>query len=583
MATIAAEEPILERPRGRLDPVPAALIALTILGSGAVLGLLAIVFWLSFTAGTPGDPVLVYTLEHYRAMFLDGFTYRVLGNTILFSAVTLLTSFALALPMAWLMERTDFPGKPVVFTLMTTALLIPSFAVSLGWVFLLHPKIGIVNQAVMGLFALQDAPFDASNIGAMGVIEGLNLTPLAFIMIAVTLRAMDPALEEAAAISGAKPWQIVVRVTLRVLWPGLLAAAIYIAMIGFAAFDVPAILGLTRRIFTFSTYVFWVLTPSEGAPEYGNVASLSVIMVALAAVLSWAYRRAQRQAPKYAVVTGKSYRPRIAALGKGRLAALCFVALYFVVAQLLPLIMLGWVSLLPYLQTPSAAALGAISLRNFTNLPQALLWRATTNTATLMILVPTLTLVLSVAISWVVLRTKIVGRFWFDFLAFLPLAIPAIVFSVAALLLALFVLRGVVPLYGTIWILVIVYVVARLSYGTRMTNSALIQIHKELEESAQICGAATFGVLRSVLLPLLAPSLAYAWIWIALLTYRELTLPVVISTSSNLPFAYLVWGFVQASSYGSAAAASLIMLALMAPVLLAYWLVARRAGMIAPR
>lgn len=583
VATIAAEKPIARWQRWRVDPVAAGMVALTVLGTGAVLGLLVIVLWLSFTEGTPGDPLLVYTLDHYRAMFLDGFTYRVLGNTILFSAVTLFVSFTLALPMAWLMERTDFPGKPVVFTLMTMALLIPSFAISLGWVFLLHPKIGIVNQALIALFALDEAPFDVSNIAAMGVIEGMNLTPLAFIMIAVVLRAMDPALEEAAAICGARPWQIVARVTLRVLWPGLLAAAIYVAMIGFAAFDVPAILGLTRRIFTFSTYVFWVLTPSEGAPEYGNVASLSVIMVALAAILSWAYRRTQLQAPKYVVVTGKAYRPRIAMLGKWRPAALCFVALYFIIAQLLPLIMLGWVSLLPYLQTPSAAALAAISLRNFANLPQALLWRAGTNTAILMILVPTLTLILSVAISWVVLRTKIRGRFWFDFLAFLPLAIPAIVFSVAALLTALFVLRKIAPLYGTIWILVIVYVVARLSYGTRMTNSALIQIHKELEESAQICGAATGGILRRVLVPLLAPSLAYAWIWIALLTYRELTLPVVISTSNNLPFAYLVWGFVQASAYGSAAAASLIMLGLMAPVLLAYWLIARRAGMIALR
>lgn len=583
MATIAADKPIERRPRLYFDPTSATLIGLTIVATGAVLVLLAIVLWLSFTEGTPGDPVLQYTLDHYRAMFLDGFTYRVLWNTVAFSGVTLVIAFCLALPMAWLMERTDFPGKPVVFTLMTTALLIPSFAVSLGWVFLLHPKIGLVNQAVVALLGLQEAPFDVSNIAAMGIIEGMNLTPLAFIMTAVVLRSMDPALEEAAAISGAKPWQSVLRVTLRVLWPGLLAAAIYVATIGFAAFDVPAILGLTRRIFTFSTYVFWVLTPSEGAPEYGNVATLSVIMVALAAVLSWCYRQAQRQAPKYAVVTGKAYRPRIAKLGRARLAALLFVAAYFTVAQLLPLLMLGWASLLPYLQTPSLAALESVSLRNFVNLPQQLLWRAGTNTVILMFLVPTLTLIASVAVSWVVLRTKIRGRGVFEFLAFLPLAIPAIVFSVAALLLALFVLRTVLPIYGTIWILVMVYVVARLSYGTRMTNAALIQIHKELEESAQICGAATAGVLRRVLVPLLAPSLLYAWIWIALLTYRELTLPVVISTSNNLPFAYLVWGFVQASAYGSASAAALIMLGLMLPFLLVYWLAARRAGMIAPR
>ena len=583
MTSIAADRAAAAARPAKLDLVPGLLLGLTLFAVGMILVLLAIVLWLSFIEGTPGDPVLHYTLEHYRAMFLDGFTYRVLGNTVLFSAMTLIVSFALALPLSWLMERTDFPGKPIVFTGMTVALLIPSFAVALGWVFLMHPKIGLVNQAAVALFGLADAPFDVSNIFAMGAIEGLNLTPLAFIMIAVVLRSMDPALEEAASVSGAKPLGTALRVTLRVLWPGLLAAGIYVAMIGFAAFDVPAILGLTRRIFTFSTYVFWVLSPSEGAPQYGNVASLSVIMVAIAAALSVAYRRAQRQAPKYAVVTGKAYQPRIAKLGRWRGLAVAFVAAYFIVAQLMPLLMLGWVSLLPYLQTPSLAALEAVSLRNFQNMPQALLWRAGTNTVLLMAMVPTFTLILSLAISWVVLRTKTRARGLFDFFAFLPLAIPAIVFSVAALLLALFVLRRYVPLYGTIWILVVVYVVARLSYGTRMTNSALIQIHKELEESAQICGAATAGVLARVLVPLLAPSLLYAWIWIALLTYRELTLPVVISTSNNLPFSFLVWGFVQASAYGSASAAALIMLGLMLPVLLIYWLVARRAGMIAPR
>src|SRR6185312_14870890 len=233
--------------------------------------------------------------------------------------------------------------------------------------------------ALIALLGLSDAPFDISNIFAMGVVEGMNLTPLSFVMIAVVLRSMDPALEEAAAISGAKPWQAILRVTLRVLLPGLLAAGIYVAMIGFAAFDVPAILGLTRRIFTFSTYVFWVLTPSEGAPEYGSVATLSVFMVALAAILSWAYRMAQRQAPKYAVVTGKAYRPRIAALGRSKGLAIAFVVFYFI--------------------------------------PRQLLIRAVANTGILMVLVPTITLAASLAISWVVLRTRMRGRAVLDFLA----------------------------------------------------------------------------------------------------------------------------------------------------------------------
>jgi iron(III) transport system permease protein len=155
------------------------------------------------------------------------------------------------------------------------------------------------------------------------------------------------------------------------------------------------------------------------------------------------------------------------------------------------------------------------------------------------------------------------------------------VFSVAAWLLALFVLRDVLPIYGTIWILVLVYVVATVSYGTRMTNSALIQIHRELEESATMSGARLFGIMRSVIVPLLGPAMMYAWIWIALLAYRELTLPVVLSTNTNQPLSVIVWSLVVSSSYGQGSAVAVTMLALMVPILALYWIVARRTG-IAP-
>jgi iron(III) transport system permease protein len=249
------------------------------------------------------------------------------------------------------------------------------------------------------------------------------------------------------------------------------------------------------------------------------------------------------------------------------------------VSQILPILVLVWVSALPFLQPPSAEALAQVSWVNYRSIPVELMWRSMVNTGILMVLVPTITVAASIAISWVVLRSRARGRALFEFFAFLPVTIPPIVFSVAALLLALFVLRAVVPLYGTIWLLVLVYAIARLSYATRMTNSGLIQIHHELEEAAQVSGAGTAGVMRAVLAPLLAPTLLYAWIWIALLTYRELTLPVVLATSQNLPFSVLVWSYVQSSSYGRASAAALIMLVLMVPFLLVYWIVARRAGL----
>jgi iron(III) transport system permease protein len=161
--------------------------------------------------------------------------------------------------------------------------------------------------------------------------------------------------------------------------------------------------------------------------------------------------------------------------------------------------------------------------------------------------------------------------------------VPKIVVSVAAWLLALFVLRNVLPIYGTIWILLPVYVVATLSYGTRMINGALIQIHRELEESAMVGGAGLTGTLRAVLLPLLRPAILYSWIWIALLSYRELTIPVVLSTNDNQPLSVIVWSLVLSNASGQASAVAVMMLALMLPILLVYAVIARRAGIVSSR
>jgi iron(III) transport system permease protein len=325
------------------------------------------------------------------------------------------------------------------------------------------------------------------------------------------------------------------------------------------------------------------MNPTEGLPEYGGVATLGMLMVLLALGMSLWYGTLQKRAPRYAVITGKAYRLATVTLGRWRGLVVALVCLYFALTQLLPIVMLVWASGLPYLQPPSAEAFAAFSLKNYFGMPQDQVRAGMKNTAILMLLVPTLTVAASVAISWVVVRSRLPFRRALDFFAFLPHTVPAIVFSIAAWLLALFVLRGHVPIYGTIWILVLVYSVVRLSYGTRMMNSALVQIHRELDESARMSGATTGGVLRSVLLPLLTPSLLYSWIWIALLTYRELTLPVALATSDNQPLSVVVWSLVSTSSYGMASAVSIVMLAIMIPILLLYWIAARRAGMISVR
>ena len=547
-----------------------------------ILAPLVVVFWLSFFEGSLLDPVIRYSFNNYIKVFSEPFTYKVLWNTAGFSLIALTVSFLFGLPAAWLVERTDFPGKTVLLTLMTVGLLIPGFAVAMGWLFLLHPRIGIVNQFLQDMFGFADAPLSITTITGMGWVQGLNLTPVAFIMTAGAFRAMDPKLEEAAEASGASTARIIWSVTVPLIWPGILAAGIYIFTVGLSAFDVPAIIGWSNRIFTFSTYVYLMVSPQEGLPRYGLSATFSIIGIVLAAVLGWWYAQVQKRSHQYEVITGKAYQPKIVKLGNRAILAWLFVSIYLFLSKVIPLAMLLWASLLKYFEMPSVDAFSRTSLQNYVGLPWELVLRGAGNTSILMLLTPTITVIVSVIFAWVVLRSRIRGRFLFDFFAFLPHAVPNIIFAIGAVLLALFVLRGFIPLYGTIWLLLLLYIIVRLSYGTRMMNSSLIQIHHELEEAAYVSGGSTWNVVRRILVPILTPPILYGWLWIALLTYRELTLAVLLSRAENTTLPVVVWSIWLNGGFGQAAALTTVMLCILVPIIALYWFVAHRSG-IGPR
>jgi iron(III) transport system permease protein len=577
-AAASGNEAVPPRSRVHYDVGPGIMLGMALPPVILIAVLLAVVLWLSFLTGQPGTGNNAYTLAHYTAIFGDSFTYQVLANTLVFSGIATIIALTIAAPIAWLVERTDFPGKSVVMTVMTISLVVPAFAVAMGWLFLLHPRIGMINRLLITHLGLSEAPFNIETILGMGTVEGLVLVPVPFIMLAAALRSMDPAVEEAAAMTGATTYRTLLRITFPLLWPAVLASGLYVFTIGFAAFEIPAIIGLPRRIFTFSTYVYYQLSPWTGAPAYANVAVLGVFMVALGLAISWWYLSLQSNTSRFAVLTGKSFRPRLTKLGRARYGAIAFVAAYLLVGQALPILMLVWASGLPFLQIPSAQALSAYSLNNYvTVLP--LFLRAIEPTAILMLAVPTATVFFSVVISWVAFRSKFRWRNIFDVLAFLPHCIPSIVFSVAALLTVLFLVRDTVPLYGSVWLLVIVYVVARLSYGTRLTNTAIIQVHKDLDQAAAVCGASTLGTVRFVLLPLIAPTMLYTWIWTALLAYRELTLPVLLASAKSQPLSVVIWGLIETSAHGQASAITVLMLLLMLPLLLVYWRATRRIGL----
>lgn len=502
-------------------------------------------------------------------------------NTLIFAIVTTGVALAIGLPIAWLVERTTFQGKALVYAIMTLGLLIPGIYQAMGWTFIAHPRIGFLNLWLKSLFHLSFAPLDVVTPAGMGFVQGLSLAPLAFILTVQVFRAMNPSLEEAARIHGLSPVRILWRITLPLARPGLLAAVIYVATIGIATFDVPAILGLGNRVYMLSTFVYIKAHPfGTGIPEQGITAAMGTFMIGLALLLTLWYGQVLRNSHRYQVVTGKGYRPAFIQLGRWSTAAWAFILGYAFLADVLPMLLIALAAFSPYLAPPSLDLMRRLSLANFQHMEWPLVLRGLRNTVELVVIVPLIVLVFAFCISWVIVRSRGPVRYVFDFASFLPHALPEIVLAVGASLLALFVVGRVVPLYGSVVLIAIVYVAARLAFATRAFNASLLQIHPDLENAAFVSGLSTLRTARRVLVPLLRPALLSVWVWTALLVARELTAAAFLLSPANITLPAVVWSYWSAGSQPRAAAVTLLMTAALVPLVAVFWWFGRRSEVI---
>jgi iron(III) transport system permease protein len=561
--------------RWSIDWSQSLLLAVAGSTAVAIVGLLMMVVWMSLRTGVPGQ-LSSYTLSNYTSLLADPYSYRVMVTTLIFSAVTIAVSVPLGFVFAWLIERTDMPYKALAMSLLSIGILFPTFLKAMGWVFLLHPRIGVINIFSMQLLGLKSAPLNIATLSGIGFVQGLTLAPLAYVMISAALRGMNPSLVEAANIHGVGKWKSLIGIELPLVWPALVSAIIWMFTVAIAAFDVPGVIGMANNIFTFSTAVYFMINPNEGLPRYGLSGAYGTIMVGLSLILMIPYFVALKQSHRYQIISGKSYQSRPIELGGWWILGWIVLGLYFLLAFVLPLIAIFWVSLLPYVQVPSRQAFSMISFDRYTAVAfDAGILQAGWNTLLLMISVPTFIVALSVPISWIVTRSRMRGRVVLDAIAFLPHPVPNLLFALAIAYFALLV-SDVVPVYGTIFVLMAVYVICWISFGTRVLNNSMIQVHRELEEAAQVGGVSTFRILCKVIVPLIRPGLVYAWIWTSLSAYRELTMAVFLASPKSQVLSTYIWGQWHGGGLGDAAAIAVMMMVVMSPLVTSFWIYARR-------
>ena len=502
---------------------------------------LLMVVLMSLRTGFPGEGGPL-TLANFIAVYSSPGTYKVLLNTVAFAAGTVLVAISFAVPLVWLLMRTDLPFKGTIYVLMTVGILIPVFLRTIAWILLLSPRIGLVNQWAIQLFDLDHPLVSLYNIPGMAFIQGVSFVPAAFFMMAAAYRTMDPSLEEAAYTSGVSKFQTFLRINVPITWPAIAGVMVYLFMSAIAVFEVPAIIGFPARILVLSALIFTSTNPPTGLPDYGLAGAYGAIMLVAGLTLAYFYVRLVQQGKKYTVITGRGYRPRQISLGRWKWVALAFVLLYLSMEVFIPFLVLLWASLLPHLQLPSAEAFATISFNNYETIFDFVDPLPFINTAILMLAVPTGTMVLAVLVSWVVVRTQVNFRGSLDTVAFLPHAIPSILLAVGLGYLGL-AYRNIFPVYGTIAIIAIAHIISWIAYGTRTTNGVMIQVHRELEEAGKVSGASTARVLGRIVLPLIAAGIFNSWIWISMLSYREVTMALALGTRKNLVISTIVWQF----------------------------------------
>lgn len=548
----------------RDERTPFLILLLTL---AVVLGPILTALWFSFRTGLPGFPS-PYTLKNYFDALGSWKFYGVFLNTLGLGIGTIITVLVFAVPLSWLLARTDLAAKNLWLTLLSVEILIPGFLKAFAWILLLNPRTGMINVALMMLLGLERAPINVYTLPAISFIQGLSLAPPAVFMMVTAFRAMDVSLEESARVHGMRYSAIARRITLPLMMPALVAALLYYFVTAIETFEIPAILGLPSRIFVVTTLVYESTQPDAGLPNYGAASSIGILLSAFSTAGLYFYFRTLRRASQYAVITGKGYRTREIALGKWRWAAVAFVLIYLLPALILPFLTLIWASLFQYLQAPSLRALSLASVDAYTKVWDAAGPAVLKNTVLLMIATATLVMLLSVLISWVVIRTRFKWKRLLDAAAFLPHAVPSVVFALA---LAIFALSLRLPIYGTIFILIFGNTIKCLGWGTRTVNSTIIQIHKELEEAGRVHGMARFHVLRKIILPLIAPSLISGWMWIALLALREVTMALMLYSSRNVVISTQIWSLWRADT-AQAAALGVVLVIVIAVV----WFSARK-------
>ena len=548
----------------------------------AILGFLVVypVTMLVIGALTDTNPVveglanLRPSLANFVTVLANPNVHEALANSLIVCGGGTALALAIGLAFSWIVVRTNTPGKGFIAAVSMIPLFVPPLVAGVAWVMLGSPKTGLINT-VLKWFGI-DFRVDLYTMTGLIFVFGIYYAPYVYMFTASALRNMDPSLEEAAEVAGASPIATLFTVTFPLILPAIISGMLLSFIVMLGIYGIPAVLGAPANLAVLTTYIFKLTAWSP--PLYNTAAAVAIVLMVVTGFLVFMQQKVV-SGRSYATVAGKAFRPRSLDLGPWRWVTLALAVVYLLVVVVLPTLALVITAFRKFMFIRDFASL--IDLKQYSLVHfQAVFDNPITmlsiwNTLEVGVITALAGGTLAFAIGYTIHRTQVGGRRSIDLLSTLPVAIPGLVIGVAYLW-AWIALPG--GLYGTIWILALAFIARFMPDTVRALSTSFMQIHRELEEAAWICGRGLLSTIRTIVLPLASPGVIAAMTLLFVLGIRELGSSLFLYTSKTTVMAVLLLDYYEGGNTGKTAAFSLVQTVLLAVLIGAAHLVTRLAA-----
>jgi iron(III) transport system permease protein len=528
-------------------------ILASVIAGGAIITPVIIVLLRSVTTGKLGAAT-GFSAENYLRVFADKQIWSLLNNSILYAAGSAALGTGVGAMLAWIVARTNTPGKGLVELMPLYPILMPPIMKNIAWILLLAPKSGILNNMIEQITGTNPLLFNAFSMAGMIWVFGLACVPLGYLFLLPVFLSFDPSLEESAYIAGSKPVHTMLRITFPLAVPAFLSAFVLNFLRGLRGFETPVLQGTPGGINVFVARVY-----DSMALEFntGLATSYSMVLVALSVITLMFYIRATRFSERYATITGKGYRVKVIDIGPWKYVTFVAVLLYFLVGIAIPFIVLIVVSMIPYfdygtfMQFPSNAVL----TNYYTVMKHPSFVNGLYNSLFLSVIIAVVTVLSGIIMAFTIYRTRAHGTKIFEFIGTLPLAFPPLVLSVGLVIIFL----GT-PLYNSLWALGVGLFVAYFPYAFRNASGSIVNIHKELDEAAWVHGARWRHVFFKITLPILKPSVGGALFYIFIESIRNVDVAILLASPGKEYGPVTLFEYFRVGQWAEAAAGGVIYL-----------------------